>query len=87
MASPVEELKYEKSQLLKKYIEEYLNGNETLFHENQDAIMFIDLNGQIVKVNQAFINLSKYNSKEVLQLKLQSLFPLECLEKGLPLFL
>ncbi|MBI0577270.1 PAS domain S-box protein [Neobacillus cucumis] len=81
MNSPVEAIKSEKRQLLKKYVNEKMNSNQTLFKENKDAIVIFDLEGQIVQVNPAFEKLSNYTAEESIELKLQRLFPIESLDK------
>ncbi|NRD80085.1 PAS domain S-box protein [Bacillus sp. BRMEA1] len=81
MKSPIQEIKSDKRQLLDKYITETLSNNQTVFHSNPDAILLLDLEGHILKVNSVFENLSGYTIAESVQLKLQRLFPIESLDK------
>ncbi|MGG1679619.1 PAS domain S-box protein [Neobacillus sp. NRS-1170] len=84
MNSHNEEMKSEKRQLLKEYIEENMMKNENLFNGNQDAIFVLDLKGLLLQVNPAFEKLSGYSYEEALQMKLQMFFPIEGLKAGIP---
>ncbi|WP_026575443.1 PAS domain S-box protein [Bacillus sp. UNC438CL73TsuS30] len=64
MNSPMEAIKSEKRQLLINHVTERMTSNQTLFKENEDAIVIFDLEGNIVQVNPAFEKLSFYTAEE-----------------------
>ncbi|MBS4211233.1 PAS domain S-box protein [Neobacillus rhizophilus] len=80
MNSPVENIKNEKNQLLKKYIVERFADYELLFERSQNAILLLDTAGNMVRVNQTFEKLCEYTAEEVLTMKLQTFFPLDSLD-------
>ncbi|WP_218971551.1 PAS domain-containing sensor histidine kinase [Neobacillus soli] len=79
-------MKIEKRILLKRYLDESIYGNPTLFTGNQDAIFVLDLDGCLVEVNPAFEDLSEYIAEESRQLNLQMLFPNEKSAKAFHFF-
>lgn len=81
MNSPVNEIKNEKRLLLKKHLDRQIEENGILFNQNKDAILTLDLDGQILRVNPAFIKLSGYSVEESLEMKLAMIFPIESLDK------
>ncbi|MBS4214762.1 PAS domain S-box protein [Bacillus sp. FJAT-49825] len=81
MNSPVEGIKSEKRFLLNKYLDEWVSSNKTRFYGNQDAIMVLDLEGNILLVNPSYEELSGYSFEEALLMKFQTLFPIESLDK------
>jgi two-component system, sporulation sensor kinase A len=81
MNSPTENIKSEKQSLFKKYIEERIYSNELLIDQNMDAVLYVDLDGYVVKVNTAFEALTGYNAEEALQTKKQRFFALDCLDR------
>lgn len=86
MNSPVEGIKSEKRFLLNKYLDEWVRSNKTSFYGNQDAIIVLDLQGNILQVNPSYEELSGYSSEEALLMKFQTLFPIESLDKILHYF-
>ncbi|MDP4084026.1 MAG: PAS domain S-box protein [Bacillota bacterium] len=80
MNNLVEQIKSENRLLLNTYIEEYINGNKTLFTLNPDAIFTLDLQGHICSVNPVFEHLFGYTTEESMHMKLQMLFPIESLK-------
>ncbi|WP_423802253.1 PAS domain S-box protein [Neobacillus sp. SAB-20_R2A] len=80
MNSPVENIKNEKNQLLKKYIGERFADYEMLFERSQNALLLLDTAGNIVRVNPTFEMLCGYTAKEVITMKLQTFFPLDSLD-------
>jgi two-component system, sporulation sensor kinase A len=81
MHRPIDHIKSEKKTLLKKYVDTGIKRNWNLFTQNQDAIFILDLDGRIVEVNPTFKEMSEYSIDEIKTINLQSLFPIENLDK------
>lgn len=81
MGSSISEIKNEKRQLLRKYLEESNGWNNPLVDRNKDAIFVIDVDGYFVQVNPAFERLVGYSCPEAVQLRLQTLIPIDVMEK------
>ena len=81
MESPFEEIYSENRVLLKTYLDESKSRCGTLFDDNQDAILALDLYGNCVDVNATFEKMSHYSMEESKQMKLQSFVPIEDLDK------
>lgn len=81
MNSPIEDIKREKRALLKDHLIEEIEKNNTLFNGNKDAIIVLDIEGNIVQLNPAFEQLSHYCAADCLQIKYPMLFPIEILDK------
>jgi two-component system, sporulation sensor kinase A len=81
MNRPIDQIKNEMKTLLKNYLDTELKRNWKLFTQNQDAIFILDLDGKIVEVNPTFKKLSEYSSENINTINLQSLFPIESLDK------
>jgi two-component system sporulation sensor kinase A len=77
----VDAIKSSKKSLLTTYIEEYLNENDTLFTKNADVMVILDLLGNLVKVNPAFVELSGFSVDGGSQLSFHSLIVTEELDK------
>jgi two-component system, sporulation sensor kinase A len=81
MNSSIEEFKHSNRLLLYKYLEESKDRLDLIFNRNDDAILAVDLDGDIVQVNPAFVDLLGYTVNEALQIRLQSLISIEDLDK------
>lgn len=81
MNSSIKVSKNEKKLLLKNYLEKNVSRSQTLWNSNQDAIFAMDLEGYFIQVNPAYEKLTGYSAQEAASMKLQSLIPIESLDK------
>jgi len=66
---------------VKSGLKKWEHQHNTMFNTSQESLIFLSKNGEIVEVNQTFLNLTGYQIKELKHIELISLIPKEWQKK------